>query len=500
MNIEDKIKELYGENYAGRDLNSIELYASWYEGYVKNFHDYRYYNGENYLELRKKSLEMPKKIAESWADLLINEKCDIKINENAKKNLDKLFDNTKFWTKANQAVEIGFALSYAAILGEINSNKEMNFVLLSAKNIIPLKVENDNVIDCAFYREFKDFTRLTIHQKFEKGYIINSYDFNNKTGKEMASNEFATTIQYPLFMFVKPNIINNNRLHIYNYGISIIGNSIDTLKAIDNKYDAFDFEFIAGKKRLNVSAEAVKTIISTEGGKTVRTRTFDPQNSIYFNLGENKNGDNTVTESGGELRSESFINSINFELSILSKKSGLGYGYFKFMPTGEVTATQVISENSDLFRTLKKHEILIRDEMISFVKAIIDFSAKYCDLKIGSYDDDEIDIIFDDSIIEDKEAEKAADRAEVDSGLMSYVDYAQKWKGMSEEDAKKEFSYLDITKKANKIMPLLNDKLITPELALKFIYGENFDKKLLDYLEKDDLNIEDGEFDDEKNK
>ena len=69
--------------YSGRDelpqLDNmkIEEYASWYAGKVDSFHTYRIYNGDRSIELEKKSLQMPKKVCEDWADILANEKLEI---------------------------------------------------------------------------------------------------------------------------------------------------------------------------------------------------------------------------------------------------------------------------------------------------------------------------------------------------------------------------------------------------------------------------------------
>lgn len=502
FNIEKKIAEMYGdENIAGQDTAQIELYWSWYRGYNEKFHNYRAYNGENYIYLTKKSLQMAKKVSETWADLLINERCDFRLDDNAKEDLDVILEKTKFWSKANKSIELAFALGYSALLGEITSNRKLKIVLLNAKNIIPIKIENDEVVDCAFYKTVGKNTIITVWQKESIGYKVTTNHYN-KDGKLLESNEFQTRIDKPLFMIIKPNIISNSDIDEYNVGISIYANAIDTLKAIDTKYDGFDFEFIGGRKKVYISADAMKVVMSQDGTST-QVKPFDPLDSTYYNVGDSDDG-HMVQEGGGELRSAQYIEALNFELGILSEKVGLGYGYFRFDSKGLSTATQVISENSDLFRTLKKHEIEIRDVMIPFIQAVIEYSNAYCDLKVSNYNEDEIDILFDDSIIEDKQAEKQSDMIQVQAGTMSYVEYAIKWYAMSEEDAKAKYLYLDIVKKGNAIMPLLDAKLITPELAIELIYGDDSKapkidiNKLKEYLEKDPLNIDDGEFDDEQ--
>lgn len=502
FDVKSKIIALYGtSNICGKNESLISLWDSWYKGYHDKFHNYRIYNGENYIYLTKKSLQMGKKICEVWADLLINEKCDISASDETKRDLDILFDETKFWSKANKAVELGFALGFSALLGEISQDKKMRIVLLSAKNIMPLRVDNETIVDCAFYRQLNTGTRITIWKLTDNGYHITTVDYS-KDGKEIdgTRTELKTNIKIPLFMIIRPNIVSNMDDIEYNFGMSIFANSIDTLKAIDTKYDGFDFEFIGGRKKVYVSMDAMKVIMSQDGTST-QVKPFDPLDSTYYNVGD---GDKPmVQEAGGELRSTQYIEALNFELGILSEKTGLGYGYFRFDSKGLSTATQVISENSDLFRTLKKHEILIRDEFIEFVKAIIEYSNAFCEFKIAkNEDEDAIDILFDDSIIEDKQGERQNDLIQVQNGLMTYVDYAIKWEALSEDDAKKKYLYLDVSHKANTLMPLLHANLITPDLAIKLIYGEEDNvpeidiEALIKHCETDPLDIDDGEFDD----
>ena len=47
--------------------------------------------------MQLKSLQMAKKVCEDWADLLLNEKCDIVLpNDVDRVNFDKIMDETKF--------------------------------------------------------------------------------------------------------------------------------------------------------------------------------------------------------------------------------------------------------------------------------------------------------------------------------------------------------------------------------------------------------------------
>ena len=59
-------------------------------------------------------------------------------------------------------------------------------------------------------------------------------------------------------------------------------------------------------------------------------------------------------------------------------------------------------------------------------------------LGAGLPEDVEITIDFDDSIIEDKDAERKSDRQEVSMGVMSRAEYRAKWYGETLEQAQKK--------------------------------------------------------------
>ena len=90
-------------------------WLDWYRGKVRGFHNYRLYNGNNEVEIERKSLQMAKQVCETWANLLLNERCDIVLgNDEDKKLLDEILMDTNFWVKGNEGIEKSFALSYGA--------------------------------------------------------------------------------------------------------------------------------------------------------------------------------------------------------------------------------------------------------------------------------------------------------------------------------------------------------------------------------------------------
>ena len=115
-------------------------------------------------------------------------------------------------------------------------------------------------------------------------------------------------------------------------------------------------------------------------------------------------------------------------------KLGLKDQYFKFENNlTPKTATEVISENSDLFRTIKKYEQVLENALIELISAIIKIGNS---TNLFNIQNETINIDFDDSIIESKEQNQLQDRQDVVMDAQSLVEYRVNWYGENEQTAR----------------------------------------------------------------
>lgn len=114
-------------------------------------------------------------------------------------------------------------------------------------------------------------------------------------------------------------------------------------------------------------------------------------------------------------------------------KLGLGGNYFKF-DQNSVTkiATEVISENSELFRTIKKHEQVLESALMELIQSVINIGNQY---GLFNIQNEQINIDFDDSVNESKEQNRLQDRQDVTMDAQSLVEYRMTWCGEDEETA-----------------------------------------------------------------
>ena len=445
----------------------IDIWNSWYKGKVRKFHTYYIYNGQRKVKMEKKSMQGAKKVSEDWADLLYNEK----VNINLKKKKDtellrEILKQNNATVIINKGIEKSFALGTGALVVSVQdmeqdetnniidvTNAKIKLEFVEAKKIIPLTWENEIVKECAFvtvkYKKGQTYIYVAMHVLNKSGnYVIKNYMFKGKYNSFVEANEeekegfidkFDTKGNIPWFAIITPNICNNIDSES-PFGISVYANSIDTLKSLDNAYDGLDNEVIIGRRRIFVSSE----MLSYDDGEG--RMVFDPSDISVYRMPQGFNKDSMIEHDDANLRTSSFIEAVNYQLNILSSKVGFGNERYKFDGQAIQTATGVISENSDMFRTIKKHEQVLESSLTTIVKAIAYASSTFGNQTI---DATKVTIDFDDSIIEDKGAEQIRAMQEVSQGLRSKLSYLEKYQSLNEQQAQEQLDLIKQEKMSN---------------------------------------------------
>jgi len=445
-------KEGYDLKCFGDMERHLSDWGSWYKGDVASFHNYTIYNGEKKVPQKRLGMQMAKKVSEDWANLLMNERVEFSVDDGSEgksatqeRLLGVLSDND-FWVLANRGVELSFALGTGAFvlgLGDLKYDDATNIIdtgdgridisFIPASKIFPLSYEGNDITECAFATRKTDgkatYVYVSMHVLDDNGdYLIRNYVL-----KETGANytditdqqtdfipEFETKSNVKWFSILRPNIVNNINLD-NPYGISVFANAIPTLKSADIIYDSLANEFLLGRKRIFVSAEAIKVDIQTGESKL----TFDPNDVVFYSLPSDMDGKQSIIDTDMTIRADEHEKAIYLQLNILSSKVGFGEKHYKFDAGGVVTATQVISENSSLFRTLKKHEITLENCLFDLFKGIMYIGNTFINLPMNM--DSALSINFDDSIIEDKSAEMTRDLSLVNAGLMQKYEFRMKY-------------------------------------------------------------------------
>lgn len=414
----------------------IHLWQSWYQGKVPAFHCYRQYNGRRKVTRTRKTLGMAKTIPEDWANLALNEKVDIVVSEaTVNERVHQVLEDNNFRVRANQLLELAFALGAGAFVEYLDRDR-VRIDYVRAGLIYPLVWDNGEVLDCAFASERaagkeKQLT-LTIHRRDEHGfYLLENHLFRRQGNvlteldlPEGVKPEVNTGSAVPLFQLIRPNIVNNVDLNC-PMGISVFANAIDQLEGVDLVYDSYQNEFRLGRKRITVPVTMAR-IAMEEDASAVPV--FDDNDTEFYAVPSMEGAENKIVEHNMELRHEAHEAAIKSGLALLSYKCGMGDDRYSFDQGRVKTAKEVVSDKSDLFQSLKKHELLLERALVGLVDAV----ASLLGLGTGF----ETVVNFDDSIIEDADSTRQRDLQEVRDGIMQKWEFRKKWYGENERTAK----------------------------------------------------------------
>lgn len=457
MTIQQYLKKIGFDTVDMSFYSQIEQWQQWYQGKVKKFHNYEAYNGKQKVMCERLSLQMAKKVCEDWANLLMNEKVTITIEGDREQQfIDTVLENNNFIVKSNESQEYKAAYGTVAYIpymqnvevlqntGEvIGANiKDIHINYITGDFIFPLSWKNGKIKECAFGAvkviEGKEYFYLQMHTLEHNDYVITNLLFDNTNGQmleieninsvkgfENVAKRIVTKTNKPQFVIDRMNIVNNINKN-NPMGIAVFANSIDVLKAIDIVFDSYNNEFILGRKRIMVAEEALQI----ENSKMI----FDPTDMAFYRLPEGINDDNFIKEIDMSLRANEHEIALQNRLNLLSAKCGFGENHYKFEQGSITTATQIISENSSLFRALKKHEIILECAIRELVQILLWLGNQYLNLSLN--EKAEVTIDFDDSIIEDRQTELTDMRLDVSAGLLKPELYIMKKYKVDEKTAK----------------------------------------------------------------
>ena len=453
MKLDKYLTDNYGYNSEVRDeiQTYIDQWKSWYVGNVKNFHNYFIYNGNRKVKQKRFTMNMAKEISEDWSDLLWSEKCEISLEDDrSQEEFNELVDDLNLWFIINQALEksgaLGTSATVTSVYDIIENEDGMYLDVSDAKTrvdvvdidwIFPLSWNNKEITECAFgsveYKGGQKYIVLSVHKLAEDGnYHIYNHLFRDSndnltevTDEQGVMADFNTGSDVKWFSVFTPALTNNLTSNT-PFGIPHYANAIDNMKAVDICFDALKNEVNDGRKRIFARAD----MFNYDDGK--QKLVFDPNDTTIYQLPQGATKDDLIQSDSDTLRTNQQIETLNTNLNILGNKVGFGENHYHFDRTNLSTATAVVSSNSKMLRRKKKLEVGYESAIYDLVKSICYASSQFGNRNINS---EKISILFDDSIIEDKEAEANRAMREESAGLISKVEYRMKIFGETKEIA-----------------------------------------------------------------
>ena len=353
-------------------------------------------------------------------------------------------------------IRIGYTMAsqFVPVAWDNSKVKAGIFISREAKDGYYYTIVEWHRLDGTTYRVTNDLYRRPIKDG-EPQNILGWWYPLNEIYPLLSPDTTIEDVQNAFFQYIRPfgaNYADDNS----PLGMSIFASALDSLHTLDVIFDSFRREFILGKKRIIAPARAMKSVAGLNGG--IPQRYFDADDEVYEALATDTAEDLKITDNSVDLRIQEHVDGINANLAILCAQIGFDPGTLSFDATrGLKTATEVISEDSKTFGTVKAHENIIKDSIEQMVHAIFELAVHY-DLKhngksikeliAGGYN---VSVQFDDSIIQDKDAEISQGTMLVGAGLLSKKKFMMDRLGYTEEDAEKELKQISEEKKTNAV-------------------------------------------------
>lgn len=437
--------------------DKIKLWQAWYTGSVSDFHFYNVKLADGTTVTKEKmTMNCAKKVCEDMVRLLWSNNVQINLDTELKTNaLMEILKENNFYEMFPRQLELCSATGTVAFTQFIRNEKVYIEYIGDSTKIIPYSFSNSEITGMVTVNQFVRYvnsknvyyTHLIYHEYKNKTYRkyneLYVSEVQDQLGVEIDFNSLypdveqlviVENVEYPQFQVLKFPIVNNYDLD-NPMGISIYGNSIDRFKALDTKYDSFNNEFISGKKRILVDASALKGSPSVDDeGNITMNMYFDRNDSTFVALRGMEQ--QPVKEIDFNLRYQEHVESIQSELNWLSANVGFGENFYNFGGTQPMTATEVLSRDSDAYRTKSSYET-------SLIRCLEDLIYSVC--LLANIDVKTITIVTDYSRFKNDSAEQSRLMQEVNNGITSKVEYRMKIYNETETVAKAKINDIKLS-------------------------------------------------------
>ena len=413
----EKLKQL-GFTYNQNAQNIIEECDQWYTNEESKFHTRKNLNDQ---EVKLEKLNFAKRCCADDANLCEIVEINAGESENKFDGVQEILDENRFGVMYRKQLErlaasgtVGayIRLDNATLLdnGSVTGG-DIRINYINAAGVVPLTVENDEIIECAFVGSDlvrgKNEQTLVVFQRDENGlYTAETFVFD-ENNREIADRHITLQLGDVKPFSIMRTAEVNNLDDMEGYGLPKLYNAIPALKIVDLCWNILNGDLSKGDKLLLIN-ELLATIKKNDEGKPVMTA---EQKKLFILLGEKlPDQKSLIQEYNPEIRTGQIKEAMELALSLLSMMFGYGTKKYTFENAQIQTATQYIGERQDEMQELNKQRQEAIDYIEGLVEAIIWFSNTFQGTAWEL--DEEICVEFDDSYIEDKNSKLERMRAD----------------------------------------------------------------------------------------
>lgn len=382
-------------------------------------------------------------------------------NSTSEEFIAEVIRNNKFITQYREQLE---KVSAAGTVGAYISLKDAKYLqsadgtisirdgkikinYIDADCILPLTVENNEVIECAFAgtnkvrgKEKTTLVEFLLEDGKYKAITTVFDDKGNRVEDECITLQLGEVKPFSVMTNAEVNNIDD----LEGYGLPKVYNSIPLFMAVDLCYNLLYGDLSKGDKLVFLN-ELLACIKQDKDGKPYLT---PQQKEIFILLGQDggklPDEKTLVQEYNPEIRIEAITKAFELVLSLLSMSFGYGTKKYTFENGRIVTATEYAGTKQECMQELNKQ----RSNASNYITDIIHAAMWFANTFHGkSYSLEEaLSIEFDDSYVEDKVSKLESMRADALSfGEVAILKvwYLMEKYNLSEEDAKKYINYTE---------------------------------------------------------
>lgn len=426
--------------------------------YLQGYHDYKVYTPAHKegASRRRKSMKLPKVSSEYLTKLIYTENVTMVVessNESAQQNiqefLDEVIEYNDYWTNSKFSCERMLNIGGEVETPIIKDGKVL-VQYTDGTKFVAQQYDNSNIYGGQFISQFVKegwyYTKLTKYTKQGDNYLVEKelYKSTNydTVGVKVSYNTVFTDVDSFViknfksipFSYKKPRIANNITFSS-PYGIPFWWNSLDIMCDVDLIFDRKHSEIKFGGRQKSIPQEMLKK--KYDKGR-VSSNFYNPDDETILGLDMDPESPNAKpTDLTSDIRMV-FIDYLNQSLDMFSFNTGFSAGTFTSDGKTIQTATQVLTEKESTYQTKVNLEQVLKKSHSNLFMSIVELASAFnIDSRVSVIPSDlKFNVIFDDSVILDKQAELQAYVRDVDANRVEEWRLVAKQYNLSEEEAK----------------------------------------------------------------
>lgn len=430
----------------------VSRYWGWYVADNKWYH-YKRRKGFRTYAVERDTLRPASLVCSAWSDLLMNEKLAISSPDPAMARvIDGHFggfaiDSADFVARAFALGTGAWAIDADGVSddGLLHPGARVGVSEYDATQIVPLTYSAGDCAQCAFVSRVehggRDYVQCQAHVLRGGTYHIVTQLFDPKdhrpVGAEGVVPDLDTRSEAKTFALVRPAVPN---VH-FDYcamGASVFDDAIGPIKCVDEAVTSMLRALRVCQPKVFVDETLIEVKTTRDGkGKPVREyAAFGEMDDVVFRMKPGDEGSEMMRVVQPDMRVAEHAEAVNTALKLLSMRCGLGKGYWSWdLHGGLKTATEVVSESSDLARSLKRHQNAARKAVVGIVRGVAGVLRGLCGEAVDP--GAEVSVDFDDSVITDTQTDKSMALAEISALQVPALKrrYLARWCGFSEAEA-----------------------------------------------------------------